>query len=78
MINNLLRGQGKSITLDELDNFCKTKEFKRLSMEIKKALLIYKDLEEEYQDWTRQFEPIEKYVADERKRKEKIIDSKKG
>lgn len=77
LINNLLRGQGKSITLDELDNFCKTKEFKCLSMEIKKALLIYKDLEEEYQDWTRQFEPIEKYVADERKRKEKIIDSKK-
>lgn len=77
LINNFLKEKGKSITLAELDDFCKTDEFAIISSKIKKALIIYNNLEKEYRNWTKQFEAIEEYVKAEKDRKRIICDSKK-
>lgn len=77
LINNFLKEKGKSITLAELDDFCKTDEFALISSKIKKALIIYNNLEKEYRNWSKQFEAVEEYVKAEKDRKRIICDSKK-
>ena len=78
IINYLLGNVQDIITEENFESFTETKEFLELLEKINEFKMIYKKLLSEYNDWAKQLAPYEKYIEDEKKRKEDILQKKKN
>lgn len=78
IVNYLLGNERKQITKENFESFAKTKEFSELLKKINDFNVVYEKLLFEYNNWANQFIPYEKYVEDEKKRKEGILQKKKN
>ena len=78
IINYLLGNESEQITEKNFDFFVKTKEFSELLKKINDLKAVHEKLLFEYNDWENQFIPYEKYIEDEKKRKENILQKKKN
>ena len=78
IINYLLGNAQDKITEENFESFTKTKEFLQLLEKINEFKTIYEKLLSEYKDWAKQLAPYEKYIEDEKKRKEDILQKKKN
>ena len=77
VINYLLGSEHEQITEENFDAFSETTEYGELLKKINEFNIVYEKLLSEYKDWAHQLEPYEKYVEDEKKRKEDILEKKK-
>ena len=78
IINYLLGNAQDKITEENFESFTETKKFLELLEKINEFKMIYKKLLSEYNDWVNQLAPYEKYIEDEEKRKEDILQKKKN
>lgn len=78
IINYLLGNEQEKITEENFESFAETKEFLELLKKINEFNIVYEKLLSEYNYWVNQLEPYEKYVEDEKKRKEDILQKKKN
>lgn len=78
IINYLLGNEQEKITKESFESFAETKEFSELLKKINEFNIVYEKLLSEYNYWANQLEPYEKYVEDEKKRKEDILQKKKN
>ena len=78
IINYLLGNVQDIITEENFESFTETKKFLELLEKINEFKMIYKKLLSEYNDWAKQLAPYEKYIEDEKKRKEDILQKKKN
>lgn len=78
IVNYLLGNEREKITKENFEFFAKTKEFSELLKKINDFNVVYEKLLFEYNNWANQFIPYEKYVEDEKKRKEGILQKKKN
>ncbi len=77
IINYLLDSEHEQITEDNFNAFTETKEYSELLKKINQYNSVYERLLSEYNDWSSQLLPYEKYVEYEKKRKERILQKKK-
>ncbi len=76
-IINFLRGnEHEQITEETFASFLETEEYNEVLKKITKFNNIYERLLKEYDEWTIQLAPYQKYVEDEQKRKETIFQKK--
>lgn len=77
-IINYLRGNiSEQITEENFEVFSQSEEYTKLLDKILKISDVYERLLSEYQEWEKQLLPYEKYISDEKKRKENIFKVKK-
>lgn len=77
-IINYLRGNvSEQITEKNFDIFSQSEEYTKLLDKILKISDVYEKLLSEYREWEKQLLPYEKYISDEKKRKENIFKVKK-
>ena len=77
IVNYLLGNDHDLITKENFDSFTKTEEYSQLYKKIDKLKNIYVKLLSEYFDWEKQLSAYEKYIEEEEKRKEDILQKKK-
>lgn len=78
IVNYFLGNDRDKITAENFEFFTETEEFLELLKKINKFKIVYKKLLSEYNDWEKQLAPYEKYIEDEKKRKEDILQKKKN
>ena len=78
IINYFLNNSKDKITYRNFESFTKTDEYLQILKKINEFKIIYKKLLSEYYDWEKQLAPYEKYIEDENKRKDDILQKKKN
>ncbi len=77
VINFLLSGENKKITKENYSSFKRTKKYSELMIKINYILEVYKNLEEEYNEWLIDLHEQENFVKEEENRKKNILEEKK-
>ena len=72
IINFLLPADHNVINENDLESFMQTEEYSNLLKRISEIRTIYDKLYEEFQEWYKNLDSLNKYVEDEKKRKEDI------
>ena len=78
IINYFLNNSKDKITYKNFESFTKTDEYLQILKKINEFKIIYKKLLSEFYDWEKQLAPYEKYIEDENKRKDDILQKKKN
>ena len=76
IINFLLPADHNVINENDLESFMQTEEYSNLLKRISEIRTIYDKLYEEFQEWYKNLDSLNKYVEDEKKRKEDIYKQK--
>lgn len=74
-LNFIRKNQNSIIDENNLEEFCKTSEYKAIQNKIDKYLKIYRQLEKEYQDYLHELSPYQEYVDTEKERRKQLEDS---
>lgn len=78
IINYLLGSEHEQITEENFNTFTKTEEYLELLKKINQYNIVYERLLSEYNKWTLDLLPYEKYIDYEQKRKENILQKNKN
>lgn len=77
ILNYLLENKQVKITEENFQSFTETEEFSKLLKKINEFNMVYEKVLSEYNNWLNKLIPYEKYIEDEKKRKEDILQKKK-